>query len=305
MKHIIALIALLALAAGCTQPIIKPADNGIRISQFYADMPPELESGRSFRLYIGIENVGETTASNVEARLYGVSWDEPEAKGFSELQPPNPRRGSPGGADIAYWQLAAPQLPEGITHTYNIIGRVYYDYSTSAAASIPVINEDEYNRRRLQGISIGNALSVSSSSAPVKVEVTGSSPVIVRKEGGSEHVFYNFIFRNAGTGVPVTGNINGLIIGEIRILGDGASFGNCITGSAGSIQLSENEQDGVLIRRGESVTLPCEIVISRSAWESKPLGTMTIVFDLKYRYYTDSEVAITVIGREPLSDSFP
>ena len=299
------IILLMIFLAGCTGRQVKTvSDDGLVINSFFPDYD-EIESKRNVRLYMEVENLGGTDATNVEAQLFGISWDNNEQKSeiISSISAPELRRGMPGGVKTFFWNLVMPNLPQGTSNDYAIKGRVTYTYHTTATANIPVLNEDEYQRRKLTG-GTAEFITTTNTNAPIKVDITGPEPVVVRKSAfgkEDEETFLKIRFRNVGSGIPITNDINGLITGNIRIDGYGIAkidcFGNYInSGNSINIKLPVNDKEGIILRRGEDVTEPCTIYLSRELWDAKAQGTLTLVFDLSYKYYIDAVTNIRVIG---------
>lgn len=316
MKYIAFALVLVVLAAGCIggQKVRIDENNGLVINDFSID-PAEVESGRPFRIFLEVENVGGTTARDVKAFLFGASWVPNSATlekwGNRIIGPPDVLTQSPGGTLATSWDATvlgpAPLLPEGVVHTFKLTGRVTYNYSTSAVVNIPMFNEEEFLRKKKIGELIDATLVVSNTNAPIKVAIEGTSPVVVRNpfyDGlPQEEVFYRIHFLNVGSGIPITEaqtgqELTGLVGGTIILQGDGLRFKECL-GATGTniVQIPRTEQGGALIRGASSAIVPCTISVDRALWQTKPQGTATLVFDLEYKYFVDKEASLTVIGR--------
>ena len=69
----VALIALLILTSGCIggREVKIDANNGLLITEFTAD-PLTVEYSDPVLFFVDVENVGGTTASNINIILYGI-----------------------------------------------------------------------------------------------------------------------------------------------------------------------------------------------------------------------------------------
>jgi len=298
---IIFLILLIVVVSGCTgQRAIKvDANNGLVINKFDID-PSTLEYTDTADVYLEVENVGGTTASNVVATLYGITWTEPETKTLNkELTPPDIRfsPGVSGGYAVFRWSIKAPKLPEGIEHRYDIFARVSYDYKTTAVANLPAITKAEYKRRKETNTATSE-MTITNSNAPIKVDVT-AQPIIIDTSPDAPNSFefpLRISFTNVGSGVPNTDGVDGAIKGSIRLEGAnllGASLVDCI--EEGNNIGTEGEVN-IRIREGKMVTAPCTLRIDKSAWLNRPEGTLSLIFDLRYGYYVESKTQIKVLG---------
>ena len=302
-------LSLLVFFTACAQQKALVND-GLVINSLIVD-PPELESySGTANIFAEIENVGGTTATDIKAYLLGASWLEQNQrnlleKSLGQMQPYDIRTGAPGEVKLTTWTIPPAELPEGVFQDYKLIVRVEYDYATNAVANIPAVNEDEYVRKKLRGESLDPIKISNANAAPVVVDVVGQ-PIIVRKRpsGSQDIYFFKIFFVNTGSGVPFddsTGTrINGVISGTIKVQGAGATFDECFGQHAGSdsVQLPPpTAQNAVVVRRGESALVPCAVAIDHTQWTTKPEGTVSLIFELDYRYFTDAESSIRILGR--------
>ena len=299
-KFFFPLFLLVFLAVGCTQKI--SAGNEVSINNFFSDMN-EIESERSVYIYMDIENFGDSPAVNTEASLMGGWLESPDKKYLSILSPVNRETNSPGGFSSFEWKLKAPQIPQGTTKDYDFTGRVEYDYSTSAAAEISVMNEDEYERKRMLG-ELGGSVETTNTNAPIKISVDGDYPLkvsnIIEKASNRivpEKTFYRIYFRNAGSGLPVTSGINGKIEGKIKIKEPTAML-SCLGQNLEPKTGAEISLKNFVLREGSDEMISCSVDIDREKWKNRPQGIVTLLFELRYRYYTDSQTVITIKGEK-------
>ncbi len=305
MKYAITIVLLLAFTTLCVGGTVVPVNDGLVIKDVVVD-PVEIESySGNINVFASVENAGGTTARNVKAQLLGASWLDASRSGLLEkilgqLQPYDIRTGAPGELEVVTWNIPPAELPEGVAQDYKLTLRVDYDYTTTAAANIPIYNEDEYVRRKIKGLEL-NPIVISNTNAPIIVEVVGQ-PIIVRKVADpTERYFFRIFFINTGSGIPfdeATGK-NGIIQGQIILHGD-AQFVECFGQPVGGNIVTlpnPGSPNEVLVRRGDSALVPCAIAVNPSSWLTKPSGTISFIFDLDYRYFTDAETDITILGR--------
>lgn len=290
----------LLLLVGCVQQpqgqVKIDSSNGIIINEFSA-YPTLAEYGEdTISVWMDIENVGGTTARNIVVELTGLSGfnERPDKKTISELSPPDIVSGTPGDFKSFEWELTPINVGEGIKHTFNVIGRVSFDYTTTAVATIPVYSKKEYRRLQERGQMIKDTIDITNTHAPVKVYISGEVPFVARH--ADEEAAYRIEFVNVGAGVPNTNNVEGLIGGKIRLTGP-VEFSDCFGVTSGNeitLDVTGNDPNKqIKIRKGESAKKGCSIKLIE---EPKPQDTITFTFDLSYRYYVQSEVPITIIG---------
>ena len=234
---------------------------------------------------------------------------------YATLAPPDASLNRPGEFRVVGWTLQAPFIPEGIIKDFRLLGRATYEYSTSAALNIPVYTKNEF--RQSQDL---KSLEATSTNGPIKVFISGPGQVVVNTDpdiirlNNNEAAVYTITLKNTGDGIPFTNNINGLVKGTVRFSG-GITPVDCInTGTAQLeqqllqrpsqqaydssyyvITLPEND-NGVVLRNGNSATFSCTLALARSQWISRPFGTATIAFDLSYLYFIEKETKVSVKG---------
>lgn len=233
------------------------------------------------------------------------------------LTPPLPERNKPGQSWTAEWLLRPPVLPEGVKNTYDVTARTSFFYTSNAVVNIEALNKDEFRRRQ----NIGDP-TVSSTptinnvyAAPIQIAIKrGESPIIVNQDpllGPVEYVSYTFEFQNVGNGYPLPtsgldlpGGVgpeaeSGFVFAVATIDGPGAFFNECLGQSGTEIFVpSDIMQNLVKIRSDGRAPFGCQIGLDRTRWIDTPVGTVTITFQLWYRYYIDEKVSVDVIGPE-------
>ena len=304
-----AILLVVVLVSGCTQTNqskTTSVNDGLVINELSVD-PSVIDSSiqDTGSILLEIENVGGTTASNIVATLSGVSGlgltSSEATKSISEMSPPDITVSppSPGEFKVFQWEIRPDRLPEGISHPYPITARIEYGYKTTGAVTIPLYMRSEYKRRSQRGEPIDSTITVTNTNAPVKIAVTGETPFIARASG--DVASYRLSFTNVGDGVPNTNNVDGLLLGTIKIVGNNAQFADCLGVKNGTeITLDANNLDRqIKLRRGSSDKRLCDIRYTGSA----PSDTITLEFRLTYRYYIQREITVTVIGGNPINQS--
>ena len=224
---------------------------------------------------------------------YTTKW------GREEMQPR--KENMPGEVRIAEWGFQPPDLPEGTSSQYVVTGRVTYDYKSTGAINIKAVSENEYERKNK---AITNPITEKRSNSPVILSLErGATPIIVEYKdstrGGPDknRYTYQFQLQNIGDGFPITLGKNGLVMGEIKISGEGARFEDCLGQSGKTIRIDGGIADRIKLRDDGTSRFSCVISIDVPAWRSKDIGTISILYDLRYLYYTEEQRTITVQGK--------
>ena len=231
------------------------------------------------------------------------------------LSPPLPERNKAGQSWIAEWLLKPPVLPEGLKSDYNVRARTSYFYTSNAQVNINAMNKDEFKRREIIGTANDRPLNVENvHGAPIQIVATrGSDPMVINQDtslGPVEYFSYTFELVNTGEGYPlptdadVPGTVgpateSGYVFAVASINGPGAFFSNCLGQSGTEIFIpSSVAQNLMKIRADKRAPFGCQVGIDRSRWVDTPVGTVSITFQVFYRYYIDREATIRVIGPE-------
>jgi len=299
MKGIYAifLLGLLVLASGCIQPseerpVRTSASDGIVINEFSSDLT-RYESTETIPLYLEIENVGGTTASDVTARILGASWvGSVPTKNFGTLSPPDLTVTPPVPGDFKTWAITLnpfTDVPQGVETPITLIARVEYDYSSNGAVHIDVLSKDEYKRRIQRGESIPTAPAVENSAGPIHIDIGAprQPPVLDTRD----NVTVLILFNNVGSGVPITKEgAEGNITVDLTVTGLNAKFVKCLDTEYTPPKTSVTIQ--TKLRRGESAKIPCMIEVDKPTAHN----TFTVLFKTNYRYYIEQPLTITIVG---------
>lgn len=321
MKKTLILLLVIVLVSGCVdQRSVKVGENrGVTINSFTAS-PLQVFTGERVLFDVEIENIGGTTARNVQADLFGVEGQWKDSLGnlidstmtkFGQLtlKPPVPARNIPGDFRITQWELTTPDIPQGVTANLPIEARVTYDYNTSGHLGVKLVSQDEFRRKQLLGEQITNAFEIVNSNGPLKLSIPEryQTPIIIDTENPAQFETYPFRIQidNVGDGFPITpeddGRIRGLggrLQGTIDIFGPGVEFEDCL-GIRGGRHIDLDDAD-ILVRlrqigRG-SLPIACNIKVDKTVWSNRAEDTLQFVFNIRYRYYVFETINIQVVG---------
>ena len=316
---VILLLAAVVLASGCTNNrAVNTSDSrGITINSFSAS-PVKANTGELVLFDLEIENIGGTTARNVQANLYGVEgqWKDITGNvidstltkwGDLTMTPPLPDKNIPGAFRIAQWQIMTPDIPQGITTGIPVEARVTYDYNTSGFLQVKLISQDEWRRKQLISEQVTDPFAISNSAGPLKMSIDQrfQKPIVV--DVSSSDLTYPFRIQidNVGDGFPITPEddstirgAGGRLQGTIDLLGPGAQFDECLGITSGThIDLDDAD---IMVRLREvghgSVPIACNVKIDKNTWGSRPEDTMKMIFNIRYRYYVSSSANVVVVG---------
>ncbi|MEK6887319.1 MAG: hypothetical protein AABX14_00045 [Candidatus Aenigmatarchaeota archaeon] len=325
MNKIIIPVLLVAviLASGCTntREVTSDSSRGVTINSFTAS-PVQAYKGEPVIFDLEIENIGGTTAMNVQADVFGVQGQWKDSLGNAidstlpkwgtlTLRPPFPSRNIPGEFRIANWQVITPEIPQGITTSLPITARVTYDYNTSGHLTVKLVSMDEYRRKQSLGEQVTNAFEIVNSNGPLKMSIPEryQAPIIVDTSTSNQLETYPFRIQidNVGDGYPITPEDDGVIRGAggrlqgtIDLLGPGVEFDDCLGARSGT-HLDLNNAD-ILVRLREigkgSLPLACNIKISKAVFgPTHTEDTLQFIFNIRYRYYVKQTVNVQVIGQ--------
>ncbi len=319
MKRFLVLILFLVFISGCLggREVKIEANNGLKITEFSAD-PLTAEFNDPVFFNVDIENVGGTTADNVELTLYGIKnvWRSSSSESSvvssnpeyspGSMSPPDIVLNRPGDFEIWAGQYYPPILPEGVSSYFPVTARVTYDYHTTGTISIPAYSKSYY---RINKGDVESAARVDNTNAPIQIALTkGTTPIVVDENlKGNEDATFIIEFRNVGDGWPISdGQIGGFFSGESKItLHGNAEFKNCL-GETGGNEASLSGVDFARLRSDGRMPIGCSISIPRNDWGIVSTGDIIFTIDMRYRYYIEDTVSIKVIGTnlaEPVAPS--
>ena len=233
-------------------------------------------------------------------------WTLSDVKYYDSIRAAVPSQNKPGQSFTTQWIRKPPVLPEGIRTSYPLTARVSYLYTTNAHVNLIAYNKAEAQRRELLGEQLNFPINLENShAAPIQVVATrGVNPIVVNQRSPNfELVNYVFEFQNVGNGWPLPMGTdavtpNGFIFATVELNGPGATFHDCLGANSGTeiFVYDDVVQNLVKIRADKRAPFGCTIAIDRASWTDTPTGTISLTFNLWYRYYTDAQIAVDVLG---------
>ena len=183
---------------------------GVIIKSFGPDIS-EVFSGDSVVFSLSVENVGGADAKNVRAKLFGLGTDwEYFGQGANEekkiptdgfLERSQPDLKIPGGIGDEDWEAYSPKDLK-VDNEYTAGVRLYYEYNTTALATVKIYNSDYLRTKPEEAESIMKSSGVETftvTDAPVTVELAGlARPLIYRESGQQASV--TILISNVGHG---------------------------------------------------------------------------------------------------------
>ncbi len=321
-KSLIILLIAVVLVSGCTdqRPVNSSESRGVTINAFDAS-PVKAFNGEQILFDLEVENIGGTTARNVQADLFGVEgqWRDSMGNlvdstlttwGAITLKPPFAERNIPGDLRIAQWQLTTPDIPQGVTVNLPIEARVTYDYNTSGHLGIKMISQDEFRRKQLLGQDVSNPFEIVNSNGPLKLSIPdryrNAMVIDTTSSETSEVLPFRIQIDNVGDGFPITpeddGRIRGAggrLQGTIDLFGPGVQFEDCL-GITGGTHIDLDDAN-ILVRLREigrgSVPIACNVRVDKTSWANRAEDTMQFIFNIRYRYYVSQSVSVLVTGQ--------
>jgi hypothetical protein len=303
MNKLAILLVAAVLVAGCVgQTPTTTTGNGLAITSFTSDTASQM-SGRNVRLFLNIENQGESVIDHNKTLIYLngpigsglLQWQLTEGtkatKIERDLNPYDSLKDIPAGTASAKWTITAPQMEAGQQKTDTFTARAYYDYETRVDGQVTAYSEAESVAAKQRGETLATA-TFTSTSGPLSVSVRSiPDPAIVT--GTDETVTLEVTLENTGGGTVYTnGLINALTV-EPNITYDDLNRVN-MTVDAGTlnstIQGTCNGQQEMI--GGKPTTLTCDIKVPMPATKT----SYPIKISLGYGYYVDSPIQLTAVG---------
>ncbi len=233
-----------------------------------------------------------------------------DIKYYDSMKPAVPAQNKPGQSFTTQWFMRPPILPEGVHVSYPVTARTSYSYTSNAVVNLQAFNKAEQQRREALGEPLDLPLIVETSYAsPIQIApIRGVNPIVVnQRQPGFELVNYLFEFQNVGSGwpLPIDSDAygqNGFIFATVELNGPGATFYDCLGANSGTeIFVYGNAiQNLVKLRADRTAPFGCTIAVDRASWTDKPIGSISLTFNLWYRYYTDAHTVVDVIGPQDL-----
>lgn len=213
-KQVLATLALLAVAiffSGCTGLTTTGGGTGVAagviIKEFRPDIS-EIYAGDQTSFYLTVENVGESDATEVSAKFFGLGTDwttVPQTEPIGELTRSQPEFNVPGGVADTIFTVTSPTNARG---PYQASVRVTYGYSTVATGQLKVYNNEYLKTIPQQSETIMKSSALESftvKSAPVSIALAGVARPLVYRGNATNTATITVQISNKGQGYPYLG----------------------------------------------------------------------------------------------------
>ena len=203
-KSLLLLLFLIVLifSSGCISgtktkpPSSTPAKTytyGLVVNDFSSQN--EVDEGETADISLTLQNVGSSKAENINAKIYQTSGFTGNLENnVGTLLPPDIELGLPGEMTTIFWTLTAPSVSED--QIKSLIGRITYDYSSSASTNIFLVSPSTYEELGPESFQVQST----SSSGPVSIEIIPTKPFKVPSGTTNKTVHINLVIKNTGTG---------------------------------------------------------------------------------------------------------
>ncbi|MDY6766025.1 MAG: hypothetical protein SVW77_01545 [Candidatus Nanohaloarchaea archaeon] len=238
-------------------------------------------------LDLELQNTGQSTAENVQARLFGASFLAGNTVSLTQSTLEGVDQAAQQAGQIAtgtYQQSNPVNLRQGEVRSFPVGVRVMYDYTTSSSASFRVLPREDFTGG-------SELVTTENTAAPVKADIQVQSPKPVSSAGnGTVTVSVPIQVRNVGGG-QVVQNIQGergpvQLTASFPLAGGGtASITDC--GGSGSNTKSFRFPRGQTERR-----VVCTAEISSNVFDTQ----LSLEVDLDYTYFETPETTFRIEG---------
>jgi len=293
MKRIIILLILL-FCCGCIEQR-NVTGFGTEITLFEPDFK-QIESGEQVELFLDIENIGNSKATNVCAFLYGLIFGASkndwklktnELQCISDLDGVDALTNTPGDIGFVSWLIEAPSID--YKHSYDAKVRLFYSYKTTAATSISFINKEVKRQMEQSGKELPKQSEVKLSNSPIAVDIITDSPVV----SGTDNDFVVKVkIENAGSGSVFNASAE-----YTEISSNDLNWLKMKVSSPGLEQIDcpcFNKYCDIRLRSFGETIHNCELKTPTvETTDYKP-----VLVELEYGYYTDGSTTLTVLAEE-------
>lgn len=262
MKRLVLFLAAVFLS-GCVMDQPRQLSGGLSIEQFYTDSPTAI-SGEPLGIFLIVRNDGGFLAENVRAELSYINLNDWQGTKKLELGDVAVDVGGHRPRASGEWELYAPDIPEGVSHDYDVGVEVSYGYHSAARVDMIV------TRRGLLG---SDAPSVEYTNGPIALSVSVDRDKITPD---SKFVITVDI-RNPGTGFPKDGSI------KMNVEPSGNFKMDCPEIDEGNNNIELVEGSSTLYCKGE-------------ASDVDGIGSYSVLFDASYTYIETERITVSVIG---------
>ncbi len=286
-KHIVALLMLVALVvavSGCTDNSgTSGSASGVIIKSFSPDIS-EIFSGDDVTFSLSVENIGEGNARNVHAKIFGLGTDwarnDDVDKSIGFLEKRQSDIDAPGGTGDIQWSVTSPANLK-VDNTYTAGVRLYYDYTTTAMASVKIYNNEYIQSNPTEAQSIMSSSGVATfavTDAPVTITLKGlARPLIYRGDGQMGSI--TITLSNIGQGKPYHSSEDDMTVTISKVSVNNQPCTANLDGTTAKLP-----------RAGEK-SLTCQFTLP--AIDS--YSTLPVEVQLEYTYFMDSSASISVL----------
>ncbi len=303
---------------------VSTGGNGVVISDFLLSASDVSDCDKSVRASLELENNGGNSipqgdlmacinGENFPGKTSEQMWAIDSAQtdkvcqaSAKKLDAPDTVKNIPGGAASFRWTLFSPFTPFPLTRSDDFEGRVFYKYGSRTLAKVFIISESELAAVKQRREALPSAPEIDKTSSPVDISVDVSQPII----GANGDTFtLKVTLSNVGGGTVFDKNaitfgnrqqvpsipedkLNLITVDVDTPLNDGG------TSEAG---FCENELKNVELRRGSTVTIPCDIKINSQITK---LQSFPILLTASFGYFVDSNNApVAISGKKGKADT--
>lgn len=209
-KNLLVLLSLVVVASGCAHTAgtgnNEATSESVSIQNFSA-FPSDVYGTQNVRLTLTLKNNGDSTAENVQARLFNVpfgsgnsEWSGLDSRtvNFGTLEPEDEEANLPARESTKFWSMEAPNLDDGVTIPYQFMTEVFYNYETQGTTSITLMDQQRFREE-------GNPQrpTLDTTSGPIQMEVRTRSPIVFYPDDqGTRKSEMCIIVTNEGEGTP-------------------------------------------------------------------------------------------------------
>lgn len=307
--HALSIISILSLLtiSGCILPGGDTGfGSGVVIENFEVDFP-DVYAGETFKLQMKARNVGSVDAYGVRAVIFNTESSSGGEKlsiacGSQEclqqhLLAPDTDRGTSGASMICSWECRAPNVPKGVSVTFNPYVRLDYSYQTNVIKSLTVASQDEIRNIKNQGKSLPSE-TISSSTGPISMDVRVKGPIRFWEGETSIKFPLEISIINAGGGTACASGGSGMLGGCSETdnwdrvwltFPEGLATGRSCSGVA--------DNQIVELWKGQDKTVTCEALMPLQ-WGVSGLVQKNLKFEATYSYFIDASATVTVKGTD-------
>ena len=306
MRKLIIVLMAAVLIAGCAgQPGPVTAGDGLAITSFTSDTESQM-SNRTIRLFLEIENQGESVIDHNKTLLYLsgpigtglLQWEMTEgARSMTierDLKPYDPLKDIPAGKDSIRWAIKAPQMDPGQQKTDTFTARAYYDYETRVNGQIVAYSEAESVAAKQKGETLETS-TFTATGGPISISVRSiPDPVVIT--GIDETVTLEITVENTGGGTLYE---NGMTADWIKTTDPDLEYDDLnkvyMTIDAGALNANlQGTCTGTQeLIGGKPTALTCDIKVPVPSTKTN----YPIKISMTYGYYIDSPMQLTVVGK--------